>query len=73
MCLVLKKGKIPHKQANNIKQFLSEHVGKHSAKPTEIRKRIDAMYSNLSRIELFARQQIEGWDCWGNEVESEGE
>lgn len=73
LCLVFKKGKIPHKQANNIKQFLSEHVGKHSAKPTEIRKRIDAMYSNLSRIELFARQQIEGWDCWGNEVESEGE
>ena len=19
-------------------------------------------------IELFARQQREGWDCWGNEV-----
>jgi N6-adenosine-specific RNA methylase IME4 len=19
-------------------------------------------------IELFARQQAEGWDCWGNEV-----
>lgn len=23
---------------------------------------------NLPRIELFARQQVDGWDCWGNEV-----
>lgn len=22
----------------------------------------------LPRIELFARQHAEGWDCWGNEV-----
>ena len=68
LCLVFKKGKIPNKQANNIKQFLSEHVGKHSCKPIEIQKRIDMMFSNQSRIELFARQQVEGWDCWGNEV-----
>lgn len=20
------------------------------------------------RIELFAREQFNGWDCWGNEV-----
>ncbi|MFH1129477.1 MAG: DNA methyltransferase, partial [Patescibacteria group bacterium] len=23
------------------------------------------------RIELFARQRTEGWDVWGNEVESD--
>ena len=22
----------------------------------------------LQKIELFARQTVEGWDCWGNEV-----
>ena len=21
-----------------------------------------------SRIELFAREEVEGWDAWGNEV-----
>ena len=26
---------------------------------------------NLPRIELFARQKTEGWDVWGNEVESD--
>ena len=23
---------------------------------------------NLPRIELFAREKVEGWDAWGNEV-----
>ena len=23
---------------------------------------------DVPRIELFARQEVEGWDCWGNEV-----
>jgi len=22
------------------------------------------------RVELFAREQVDGWDCWGNEVNS---
>jgi len=71
LCLVFKKGKIPKKQANNIKQFLSEKVGKHSQKPSEIRDRIDAMFNIYPKIELFARQYAEGWDCWGNEVGGE--
>ena len=69
LCLVFKQGKIPKKAANNIKQFLSKHAGNHSAKPEEIRNRIDSMFGEYQRIELFARQQAEGWDCWGNEVE----
>ena len=68
LCLVFKQGKIPKKQANNIKQFLSEHVSEHSKKPEEIRNRIDLMFNNQKRIELFARQEVEGWDCWGDEV-----
>ena len=68
LCLVFKKGKIPKKQINNVKQLLSKHVGKHSAKPKEIRDRIDLMFGIYPRIELFARQSVDGWDCWGNEV-----
>jgi len=26
------------------------------------------MFSNQKRIELFAREEAEAWDCWGNEV-----
>jgi len=44
----------------------------HSVKPGETRDRIVQLMGDLPRIELFARQKVEGWDCWGNEVESEG-
>lgn len=28
-------------------------------------------FKDLSKVELFARQKTEGWDVWGNEVESD--
>lgn len=68
LCLVFKKGKIPKRRVTNVRQFLSEHVGLHSKKPETIRHRIDMMFSDYDRIELFARQQVNGWDCWGDEV-----
>jgi N6-adenosine-specific RNA methylase IME4 len=43
----------------------------HSRKPQIIRDRIVEMFGDLSRIELFSRQKVDGWDCWGNEVESD--
>ncbi|KKK49714.1 hypothetical protein LCGC14_3132310, partial [marine sediment metagenome] len=41
---------------------------KHSAKPEEVYKLIEAMYPTHPRIELFARQRRENWMSWGNEV-----
>lgn len=43
-------------------------VGRHSAKPPEVRERIVNLMGNLPRIELFAREASPGWDCWGDEV-----
>ncbi len=34
----------------------------------DIKNRIVKLCGDLPRIELFARQRTEGWDCWGNEV-----
>jgi len=34
----------------------------------EARKRIVELLGDLPRIELFARERVEGWDVWGNEV-----
>lgn len=67
LCLLAKKGKI--KRVNkNVKQIILSHRGRHSEKPSETRDRIINLLGDLPRIELFARQQVEGWDCWGNEV-----
>lgn len=46
-------------------------VGRHSAKPPEIRRRIEALTGDVPRVELFARTKVAGWDAWGNEVESD--
>ena len=39
----------------------------HSQKPDEIRDKIVRICGDIPKIELFARQHVEGWDCWGNE------
>lgn len=43
----------------------------HSKKPDIIKDLIVRAIGDLPRIELFARQKTEGWDVWGNEVESD--
>lgn len=50
--------------------FVQAKVRKHSQKPDEFRRLIEK--TNLfPRIELFAREKTDGWDVWGNEVESD--
>ena len=44
---------------------------KHSAKPEEVRKRIEEMFPTQNKIELFARTVVDGWDCHGDEVEAD--
>lgn len=69
LCLIGKMGKIPRPRgARNIRQFLSEMRGDHSAKPSEIRSRIDKMFPTQKKIELFAREKVLGWDSWGEGV-----
>ena len=42
--------------------------GEHSAKPYAIRRTIERV-SPGPRIELFARQEYEGWSAWGNQIQ----
>ncbi|MGL4752510.1 MAG: MT-A70 family methyltransferase [Aeromonadaceae bacterium] len=43
-------------------------VGRHSEKPQVFRDAIETLCGDVPRIELFAREHRDGWDCWGNEV-----
>lgn len=68
-CLLAIKGKpSKFKISNGISQIIDYPVGKHSSKPPIVRDKIIELFGDLPRIELFAREQVEGWDCWGNEV-----
>ena len=67
MCLLATKGK-PKRLSKAVKQLIISKRQEHSKKPDRIRDRIIQLCGDLPRIELFARQRVEGWDCWGNEV-----
>ena len=41
----------------------------HSKKPQEARNRIEKLMGDVPKIELFARQRVDGWNAWGNEVD----
>ena len=72
LCFVMKRGKIPlPRGARNVRQLVSEKRGSHSQKPDEVRKRIDFMFPELRKIELFARKNGKedlGWVKWGREA-----
>tara|TARA_Y100000114_G_C11703848_1_gene299859 strand:- start:181 stop:714 length:534 start_codon:yes stop_codon:yes gene_type:complete len=67
ICLLATKGK-PKRQKANVRQLQKHLVREHSRKPDEIRNEIIRLCGDLPKIELFARQRVQGWDCWGNEV-----
>ena len=54
-------------ERGTIHTVFTEKVKKHSQKPEIAYEIIERLYP-LQRIELFARNKREGWDCWGNEV-----
>lgn len=54
--------------ARNILSVIQSEKREHSRKPDEVREKIVQICGDIPRIELFARQDFEGWDCWGNEV-----
>lgn len=67
VCLIGVKGK-PIKQSNSVSSVIISPREEHSKKPAEARNKIVDLCGDVSRIELFARQIVDGWDCWGKEV-----
>lgn len=72
VCLLATKGKAHSLvKSNSVSSFVSTERTKHSEKPQIVRDKIIELFGDIPRIELFARQKTEGWDVWGNEVESD--
>jgi len=72
ICLLATKGKAHSLvKSNSISQIIKAPKGRHSEKPEIVRDKIIELLGDIPRIELFARQKTEGWDVWGNEVESD--
>ena len=47
---------------------LREPSTKHSKKPKCAYEMIENMFPNCRKLEMFARNERVGWDCWGNEI-----
>ena len=77
--LLGRKGKLERK-ARNVHSVIMSPIEEHSKKPDEIRRRIELLYGDLPRIELFARKPKDvlfqdkswnNWNVWGNECNSD--
>ena len=68
--ILARKGKMPKVKRVDSTWWNIKRTNVHSKKPKFFQDMIEKV-SPKPRIELFARQKIEDWDCWGNEVPSD--
>jgi N6-adenosine-specific RNA methylase IME4 len=54
---------------HGVPRLIVSPVGRHSEKPEEARIRLERLFGDVRRVELFARSRRPGWSAWGNEVE----
>lgn len=81
LCLLATKGK-PTRISKGVHQVINDEdtldteqvisvIQKHSQKPSIVREKIVQLCGDISRVELFARERADGWDAWGNEIQSD--
>lgn len=69
LLLIATRGKLPvPKPMNRVSSVIRAARTEHSKKPKEAYEVIERMYPEYEKIELFSREQREGWEVWGNQV-----
>jgi len=76
ICLLAIKGK-PKRISASVHSVIETYetetiespIEKHSKKPDIVRYRIEELCGDLSRIELFAREKVDGWDSLGFDID----
>lgn len=71
ICLLATRGKPLTRYSRSVHSVIISRIEEHSKKPAQTRDRIVELFGEQPRIELFARQRAEGWDAWGNEINSD--
>lgn len=59
----------PKRVGNAVRGIVTAPVGRHSAKPTEVRDRLVELMGDVPRVELFAREMAPGWDAIGFDID----
>ncbi len=68
--LFCRRGKLPTNKRVDTTWIEHKRL-KHSEKPQIFRDMILKASGDKKRIELFAREKVDGWDSWGNEIISD--
>ncbi|MBI4739288.1 ParB N-terminal domain-containing protein [Candidatus Woesearchaeota archaeon] len=83
LCLFGKRGRTLRPATDQVSQIIYPDDGQadstsspailserreHSRKPDEVYEAVEAMYPDLPKLELFARNPREGWKQWGNQM-----
>lgn len=69
LVLICRRGRFPcPRPAPFSTSIIESKRREHSRKPDELQDRIDEVWPEARKIEMFARQQRSGWAAWGNEV-----
>ena len=69
--LYMYKGKltpVATEERGKIHTVFREQVKRHSQKPEISFEIINRLYPSARKLELYARTEQDGYDCWGNEV-----
>ncbi len=69
-CILGVRGKGLPRKDKGVRRLIIAPRGAHSAKPDEAYERIERLFGNVSRVELFARKNRKGWSAFGNQVEN---
>ena len=70
ICLFGTKGAMSkYKKSNNVESLVIAERKGHSKKPVEVSERIEELFGDIPKLEMFARDKKQGWDAWGNEVD----
>jgi N6-adenosine-specific RNA methylase IME4 len=64
-----RRGKPPVPSDRSVSQIIHAPVTEHSRKPPEAHARLERLWPEARRLEMFARRRVPGWDAWGNEIE----
>jgi N6-adenosine-specific RNA methylase IME4 len=59
----------PHVASHSVRSAVLAPRGRHSEKPAEVHRRIEQLFGDVPRVELFARSEVPGWRCLGNEID----
>lgn len=59
---------VAKEERGKIHTVFTEQVKRHSQKPDVSYQIINRLYPDTRKLELYARREIPGFDCWGNEL-----